>query len=105
MKVGGRFISVTFSQPHFRGPLLFQPDKFTWNLRHWQFGESFHYYFYVATKRENKETVLREQEFDYTFPHIYTRSQMCSGGVETAVVELAEVEDENFLLNIGDVYT
>lgn len=105
MKVGGRFISVTFSQPHFRGPLLFQPDKFTWNLRHWQFGESFHYYFYVATKRENKETVLREQEFDYIFPHIYTHSQMCSGGVETAAVELAEVEDENFLLNIGDVYT
>jgi hypothetical protein len=73
-------------------------------LRHWQFGESFHYFFYVATKRENKETVLRDQDFDYTFPHIYTHSQSDGDtGVETTV-ELSEVEDENFLMNIGDVY-
>ena len=104
MKVGGRFISITFSQPHFRGPLLFQPDKFAWNLRHWQFGESFHYFFYIATKREDKDTVLRDQDFDYTFPHIYTRLQHDDGGTG-AEVELSEVDDENFLMNIGDVYT
>ena len=103
MKVGGCFISVTFSQPHFRGPLFYQPDKFTWNLRHWQFGESFHYFFYVAMKRESKEVVLKKQEFDYTFPLIYTRSR-CNDSVETAV-EQSDVEDESFLTNIGDVYT
>ena len=54
-------------------------------------------------KRENRETVLKEQDFDYTFPHIYTCSQ-CDGGVETSV-ELCQVEDENFLMKIGDVYT
>ena len=110
MKVGGRFISVTFSQPHFRGPLLFQPDKFAWNLRHWQFGESFHYFFYVATKREDKETVLRGQDFDYTFPHIYSQLQHDHGGtgghgVVEKTVELSEVDDEDFLMNIGDIYT
>lgn len=46
--------------------------------------------------------MLKEQDFDYTFPHIYTRSQ-CNAGVE-ATVELCEIDDENFLMNIGDVY-
>ena len=55
--------------------------------------------------------MLREQSFDYTFPHIYTRLQRNGGGtgghgvVVEKTVELSEVDDEDFLMNIGDIYT
>ena len=50
--------------------------------------------------------MLKEQEFDYTFPHIHTRTHAHrNGDVEAKTVEMCEAEDENFLLNIGDVYT
>ena len=48
--------------------------------------------------------MLKEQEFDYTFPHIHTHAHR-NGDVEAKTVEMCEAEDENFLLNIGDVYT
>ena len=105
LKVGGRFISVTFSQPHFRGPLLYQPDKFTWNLNHWRFGESFHYFFFVATKRETKAKVVKEQSFDYSYPSLYknTNDNYCSCEGNSKTVEYSEDEDENFLMKIGDL--
>ena len=46
--------------------------------------------------------MLKEQDFDYTFPLIYTRAR-CNGSVATTV-EQSDVEDESFLTNIGDVY-
>ena len=53
--------------------------------------------------------VLKEQDFDYSYPHIYThnRTSLSSSGVgETAVETMScEVDDENFLTTIGDVYT
>lgn len=104
LKVGGHFISVTFSQPHFRGPLLYQPEKFTWSLKHWSFGEYFHYYFFVATKRESREAVLKEQDFDYSYPFIYSGRSSCSGSsVKEKTVKFCDLEEENFLMNIGDL--
>ena len=110
LKVGGYLISVTFSQPHFRGPLLYQPEKFHWNVRHWRFGESFHYYFFVATKKPSLEMVLKEQDFDYSYPDIYGRrtsgeeSSCCDcANKEKAELRYEELpEDENYLMKIGD---
>lgn len=107
LKLGGRFISVTFSQPHFRGPLLYQPEKFAWTVKHWSFGENFHYYFFVATKRESREAVLKEQDFDYSYPIIFNSSRTansssCSdSGVNEKTIKFCDLEDENFLMNIG----
>ena len=109
LKVGGRFISVTFSQPHFRGPLLYQPEKFAWTLKHWSFGEFFHYYFFAATKKESREAVLKEQDFDYSYPCIYSSriaNSSCScSGVKEQPVKFCDLEEDDFSMNIGDVYT
>ena len=45
----GALLSITFAAPHFRRPLL-QSGRFTWRVRHDQFGTDWHYYFYVARK-------------------------------------------------------
>jgi len=45
----GALLSITFAAPHFRRPLL-QSGRFTWRVRHDQFGTDWHYYFYTARK-------------------------------------------------------
>ena len=45
----GVLLSITFAAPHFRRPLL-QAGRFTWRIRHDQFGTDWHYYFYAARK-------------------------------------------------------
>ena len=45
----GALLSITFAAPHFRRPLL-QCGRFTWRVRHDQFGTDWHYYFYTARK-------------------------------------------------------
>lgn len=51
LKVGGRFISITFDQPHFRIPLLAK-SSFNWSVNFETFreGESFHFYFFYMIK-------------------------------------------------------
>ena len=45
----GALRSITFAAPHFRRPLL-QSGRFSWRVRHDQFGVDWHYYFYTARK-------------------------------------------------------
>ena len=45
----GALLSITFAAPHFRRPLL-QSGRFSWRVRHDQFGTDWHYYFYTARK-------------------------------------------------------
>ena len=54
-------VSVTFSQPHFQGWLLAR-EKFDWSVKHWTFGEHFHYFYYHATKG-----VTQDLNFDYSY--------------------------------------
>lgn len=49
LKDGGRFISVTFSQPHFRKPFLAK-SQYNWSISVQTFGDSFHFFFYVMVK-------------------------------------------------------
>eukprot|EP00850_Spirogloea_muscicola_P017259 SM000146S00979 [mRNA] locus=s146:231724:234146:+ [translate_table: standard] len=52
----GVFLSITFGQPHFRGP-LFETDPFTWALRYDTFGESFHYFVFILRKARPRDNV------------------------------------------------
>ena len=45
----GRFISITFAQPHFR-KRLYAVKHYDWNIQLHTFGEGFHFFFYVMTK-------------------------------------------------------
>ena len=45
----GRFLSLTFAQPHFRTPFISKP-KYSWGVEYQTFGTGFHYFCYVMTK-------------------------------------------------------
>ncbi|XP_077204331.1 EEF1A lysine methyltransferase 4 [Paroedura picta] len=47
----GRFISITFAQPHFRKRHYAQP-AYGWSTHHVAYGSSFHYFLYVMRKGE-----------------------------------------------------
>ena len=49
LTASGRFISVTFAQPHFRKCLYAKPE-YGWSIRTETFGEGFHFFFYVMTR-------------------------------------------------------
>ncbi|XP_046388750.1 EEF1A lysine methyltransferase 4-like [Ischnura elegans] len=49
LKDQGRFISVTFTQPHFRIPMLIN-RKYEWDVEQKSFGEFVQYFFYLCTK-------------------------------------------------------
>lgn len=49
LRPGGRFLSITFAQPHFRAPHYAQ-EAFGWSLRHAACGDAFHYFLYVMCK-------------------------------------------------------
>ncbi|CAM4715498.1 EEF1A lysine methyltransferase 4 [Lepidochelys kempii] len=49
LRPGGRFISITFAQPHFRKRHYAQP-AYGWSLRHSTYGTDFHYFLYVMCK-------------------------------------------------------
>ncbi|KAM4605282.1 EEF1A lysine methyltransferase 4 [Polymixia lowei] len=51
LKPGGRFLSVTFSQPHFR-KRLYARCEYNWSIKHHTYGDGFHYFLYVLTKGE-----------------------------------------------------
>lgn len=51
LRHGGHFISVTFSQPHFRKPFLAK-SHYGWSISMQPFGDSFHYFFYAMKKGE-----------------------------------------------------
>ncbi|XP_072525110.1 EEF1A lysine methyltransferase 4 [Salminus brasiliensis] len=51
LKPGGRFISVTFAQPHFR-KRLYARTEYNWSINHYHYGDNFHYFMYVLTKGE-----------------------------------------------------
>ncbi|XP_042315822.1 EEF1A lysine methyltransferase 4 [Sceloporus undulatus] len=51
LRPGGRFISITFAQPHFRKRHYAQA-AYGWSIRHAVYGDGFHYFFYVMVKGE-----------------------------------------------------
>lgn len=49
LKQEGKFISITFAQPHFRRTFL-TAKEYNWSVQHSSFGDSFHYFVYVMKK-------------------------------------------------------
>ncbi|XP_065559127.1 EEF1A lysine methyltransferase 4-like isoform X2 [Artemia franciscana] len=52
---GGKFISLSFTQPHFRKPIYAKPE-FNWSFNYSTYGDYFHYFFYVMTKGESLDS-------------------------------------------------
>lgn len=46
---GGRFISITFAQPHFRVPLYVADKQYGWDVSISTFGTGFEYFCYTMT--------------------------------------------------------
>ncbi|KAH7426381.1 hypothetical protein KP509_11G099200 [Ceratopteris richardii] len=49
LSANGVFISISFSQPHFRR-LVFEDQSFSWSMKWATFGDTFHYFFYTLKK-------------------------------------------------------
>uniref|UniRef100_A0A8R1E242 Methyltransf_11 domain-containing protein n=1 Tax=Caenorhabditis japonica TaxID=281687 RepID=A0A8R1E242_CAEJA len=56
LKPNGMFISVSFTQPHFRIPALLRQKN--WSVEMFEFGENFHYYVYVCRKGTDADNEL-----------------------------------------------
>ncbi|KAK8785591.1 hypothetical protein V5799_008040 [Amblyomma americanum] len=84
---GGRFISITFAQPHFRSP-LYADTQFDWSLDTFEFGSSFHYFCYVMTKGQRLSSNAVSHYCLPTFRRNSSTSQS------------SEPESEDFLLQI-----
>ncbi|ESO10732.1 hypothetical protein HELRODRAFT_72557 [Helobdella robusta] len=65
LRDGGRFISITFAQPHFRVP-LYALSQYGWSVRYETIGDHFHYFCYVMTKGEKLDDVSIEYRIKYT---------------------------------------
>ncbi|XP_041030866.1 EEF1A lysine methyltransferase 4 isoform X1 [Carcharodon carcharias] len=88
LRKGGRFISITFAQPHFRKQLYAKRD-YRWSIKHQTYGTDFHYHFYTMTKGENLSSGDQELEDKYL--------QRAEPKV-TAYLQISE--DEDYLNNI-----
>ncbi|XP_062409946.1 EEF1A lysine methyltransferase 4 isoform X2 [Sardina pilchardus] len=90
LKPGGRFVSVTFAQPHFR-KRLYARAEYGWSVQHQTYGEGFHYFLYVLTKGAelSEEDAALEQ-----------RVRLEAEAPPTDAVRLEDTESEDFLTNI-----
>eukprot|EP01023_Acetabularia_acetabulum_P066065 TRINITY_DN8848_c1_g1_i2.p1 TRINITY_DN8848_c1_g1~~TRINITY_DN8848_c1_g1_i2.p1 ORF type:complete len:222 (-),score=21.31 TRINITY_DN8848_c1_g1_i2:55-720(-) len=53
LKIGGNFVSITFSDPYFRMK-YYQNQRYDWIAQSQRFGNDFHYYFYAMAKSSNQ---------------------------------------------------
>ncbi|ELR14819.1 endothelin converting enzyme 2, putative, partial [Acanthamoeba castellanii str. Neff] len=59
LKPGGKYIQITFGQPHFRKRVLVKPE-YNWELQTRTVGEFFHYFIYIMTKATTSEPATTE---------------------------------------------
>lgn len=90
LKPGGRFISVTFAQPHFR-KRLYARAEYGWSIKYYNYGTSFHYFLYVLTKGEELSPEDAALE----------RRLLVEAEAPPSEVTFQEVDSEDFLNNIG----
>ncbi len=90
LKPGGRFISVTFAQPHFR-KRLYARAEYDWSIKHYHYGSSFHYFLYVLTKGEELSSEDAALE----------RRLLEEAEAPPTDVRFQEADSEDFLNNIG----
>jgi hypothetical protein len=49
----GRFLSITFAQPHFRRP-VYSRRRYDWSVRTETFGDTFHFFFYIMARGQKQ---------------------------------------------------
>lgn len=95
---GGKFISITFAQPHFRVPFYARAkgERYGWDVNIRQFGEHFHFFFYVCEKGNlpNDRVLKLEENF------INRRHASPHKNNEEKLIETVKSADE-FLHNIS----
>ena len=92
LKPSGTFISITFSQPHFRIPLLANPE-YDWSIHTETLGNTFHYFCYIMRKGQKlseKCKLLADME-------IKRRKDVTNFISESSETE----ENEDFLFSIS----
>ncbi|XP_068699197.1 EEF1A lysine methyltransferase 4-like [Montipora foliosa] len=97
LTTGGRFISITFSQPHFRKPLLAK-SQYGWSISTSTFGESFHFFFYVMEKGQqlSEDDKFLEMRVESRRKH----AKDCKGRNVTSQEQFTPEDNEEFLCNI-----
>ncbi|XP_053566316.1 EEF1A lysine methyltransferase 4 isoform X2 [Bombina bombina] len=85
----GIFISVTFSQPHFRGRHYAQP-QYGWSVSCNTYGVDFHYFLYTMRKGEELSPRDRESGRSLHEPHVQPE----------LLPTLSDSDNEDFLTNI-----
>ncbi|XP_066295909.1 EEF1A lysine methyltransferase 4-like [Branchiostoma lanceolatum] len=73
---GGRFISISFAQPHFRTP-LYANDAYGWSIRTDKFGDCFHFFFYTLERGGALTQQQREQAHRFFHPPEVDVTPMC----------------------------
>jgi len=96
VKEGGHFISVTFSQPHFRKPFLAK-SQYDWSISMHTFGNSFHFFFYVMEKGKQLSENDKMLEITMKNKMNHNKNNEEKSGLICEMVE----DTEDFLFNIG----
>lgn len=94
LKPGGKFISITFSQPHFRRP-LYACSKYNWDVNLSTFGNSFHFFYFVMNKGKCLSEKDQQNEVDRQ-----KRKQERSLLLHSETVFLQNDDSDGFLLDI-----
>jgi len=92
LKPRGRFISLTFAQPHFRKP-LYARRRYGWDVGQHTYGDGFHYFLYVMTKG---------QELSPEDAALEARLSVAdeAEGTPARITVTQDVETDDFLRNI-----
>lgn len=95
LKPGGKFISITFAQPHFRRP-IYAHSKYNWDVNLSTFGNSFHFFYFVMTKGKQLNEKDRQNEEERE-----KRKQQKISGLNIKTVYLDNDDSDNFLLEMN----
>ena len=95
LKKNGHFVSITFSQPHFRKPFLAK-SQYNWSIFVHTFGDSFHFFFYVMEK--GKQLSEDDKELEVAVKN-KIKCDNDKGEKSDSSCELAE-DTEDFLFNV-----
>ncbi|KAH3863579.1 EEF1A lysine methyltransferase 4-like isoform X1 [Dreissena polymorpha] len=93
LKPGGKFISITFSQTHFRKP-LYARSRYNWDVQVSTVGDAFHFFYMVMEKgRElSEKDRLKEVELE--------RRKLCQVSCENIPTVFIVEDTEDFALGI-----
>ena len=92
LKHGGKFISITFAQPHFRRK-MYACSRYEWSVDVKSFGNSFHFYYYVMVKGQELSSKDREAEEA-------RRTEESRTDATDTVQTYCEPDTEDFVFNI-----